>query len=220
MADHADKVWDEYDWERFLQQQEQRTEKYMELLEKYLDHPPRDEIIAQEMGWSQFGHGEARDWEDEMDAKFEEELQDIEQAGAEDDDKAEEGNADGGTHPLYREALAFALELEDVFFDMPSNVQEHPATVTLHNQISLAATKLAAALNDDDIDELGMSIAYLKRALHAINTSLDAVSHLREGNLIGAAEHERVRGSLFSIRDGVVSAMGEYRAEFRKRHGR
>ena len=65
-----------------------------------------------------------------------------------------------------------------------------------------------------------MRIAYLKRALHAINTSLDAVSHLREGNLIGAAEHERVRGSLFSIRDGVVSAMGEYRAEFRKRHGR
>ena len=131
-----------------------------------------------------------------------------------------EEDADGDANPLYRETLAFALELDDIFFDMPLNVQEHPATVTLQNQTSLAATKLAAALNDDDIDELGMRIAYLKRALHAINTSLDAVSHLREGNLIGAAEHERVRGSLFSIRDGVVSAMGEYRAEFRKRHGR
>jgi hypothetical protein len=219
MADHADKVWDEYDWERFLQQQEQRTEKYMELLEKYLDHPQRDEIIAQEMGWSQFGHGEARDWEEEMEAKFEQEMSDIEQI-AEDDDAEGEEDADGDAHPLYRETLAFALELDDIFFDMPSNVQEHPATVTLQNQTSLAATKLAAALNDDDIDELGMRIAYLKRALHAINASLDAVSHLRDGNLIGAAEHERVRGSLFSIRDGVVSAMGEYRAEFRKRHGR
>jgi hypothetical protein len=30
-------AWDEYDWERFLQQQDHKTEKYMELLEKYLD---------------------------------------------------------------------------------------------------------------------------------------------------------------------------------------
>ena len=28
------RAWDEYDWERFLQQQDHKTEKYMELLEK------------------------------------------------------------------------------------------------------------------------------------------------------------------------------------------
>jgi len=48
-----DRVWDEYEWERFLQQQDHKTEKYMELLEKYLDHPQRDQIIAREMGWTQ-----------------------------------------------------------------------------------------------------------------------------------------------------------------------
>ena len=47
-----ERMWDEYDWERFLQQQDQRTEKYMELLEKYIDDPNRDEIIAREMGWT------------------------------------------------------------------------------------------------------------------------------------------------------------------------
>ena len=41
-----ERVWDEYDWERFLQQQDRKTEKYMELLEKYLDDPNRDQIIA------------------------------------------------------------------------------------------------------------------------------------------------------------------------------
>jgi len=36
--DHEpERAWDEYDWERFLQQQDYKTEKYMELLEKYLD---------------------------------------------------------------------------------------------------------------------------------------------------------------------------------------
>ena len=217
MADHGDKVWDEYDWERFLQQQEQRTEKYMELLEKYLDHPQRDEIIAREMGWSHLIGGESRNWEEEMDAKFEQELADIEQ---DDEDDENEGGSDYESHPLYREALAFALEMEEIFQDTPSNVQEHPATITLHNQTSLAAAKLAAALNEDGMDELGMSIAYLKRALHAITASLAAISQLREGNLIEAARHDRVRVRLFHIRDGIVSTMGAYRAEFRKRHGR
>lgn len=215
MADHGDKVWDEYDWERFLQQQEQRTEKYMELLEKYLDHPQRDEIIAQEMGWSNHGGGESREWEEEVDAKFEQEFAEIEQG---DDD--EKGSAsDYESHPLYRETLALALDLDDIFNDLPSNVQEHPATVTLHGQTSLAAAKLAAALNDDGMDELGMCIAYLKRALRAITDSLDAVSHLRDGNLIDAAKHDKIRASLFSIRNGIVSTMGEHRAEFRRRHG-
>src|SRR5205823_13651379 len=49
-----ERVWDEYEWERFLQQQEGKAEKYMRLLEEYLDDPQRDEIIAREMGWTQF----------------------------------------------------------------------------------------------------------------------------------------------------------------------
>src|SRR6266436_3798889 len=37
--DHEpEKTWDEYDWERFLQKQDHKTEKYMELMEKYIDH--------------------------------------------------------------------------------------------------------------------------------------------------------------------------------------
>src|ERR1700730_5848512 len=67
MADYEhERVWDEYDWERFLQQQDQKTEKYMELLEKYLDDPQRDELIAREMGWSQVP--DPKDWSAEVDA--------------------------------------------------------------------------------------------------------------------------------------------------------
>ena len=61
-----DQTWDEYDWERFLQQQDHKTEKYMELLEKYLDDPQRDQIIAREMGWTQ--SLSQNEWSDEVDA--------------------------------------------------------------------------------------------------------------------------------------------------------
>src|ERR1700704_6239356 len=62
----SDRAWDEYEWERFLQQQDHKTEKYMELLEKYLDHPERDQIIAREMGWTQLLNGDS--WSDEVDS--------------------------------------------------------------------------------------------------------------------------------------------------------
>src|SRR5438874_272438 len=41
----SERMWDEYDWERFLQQQDQKTEKYMQLLETYLDDPQRDKSL-------------------------------------------------------------------------------------------------------------------------------------------------------------------------------
>src|SRR5690349_2899706 len=64
MPDHnePEKVWDEYDWERFLQQQDRKTERYMELLEKYIDDPDRDQIIAKEMGWSHLIQNDEPDW--------------------------------------------------------------------------------------------------------------------------------------------------------------
>ena len=65
-----ERMWDEYDWERFLQQQDHKTEKYMELLEKYLDDPQRDQIIAREMGWTQLL--ESKDWSAEVDALLDE----------------------------------------------------------------------------------------------------------------------------------------------------
>jgi hypothetical protein len=213
----SDKIWDEYDWERFLQQQEQRTEKYMELLEKYLKHPQRDELIAREMGWTHLLNGDGGDWEEEVDAQFEQELADTEVG-----ESGESGDAAFGFehHPLYQKTVALSGDLDEMFNTAPTRTREHPAAVALQSQATLAAAKLAAALNDDDVEQLGMSIAYLKRALHAITASLAAVAHLQENCLIDELSGARIRASLFEIRDGVVSTMGDFRAEFRRRNTR
>src|SRR5438552_17481942 len=65
-------IWDEYDWERFLQQQDQKTEKYMELLEKYIDDPHRDEIVAREMGWCHLNEDSGEDWNYETESLLDE----------------------------------------------------------------------------------------------------------------------------------------------------
>jgi hypothetical protein len=46
-----DKEWDEFDYEKFMRESDARTDKYAELLDKYMDHPDRDRLIAKEMGW-------------------------------------------------------------------------------------------------------------------------------------------------------------------------
>src|SRR6266850_576806 len=47
-----EKEWDEFDYEKFMRESDARTDKYSELLDKYMDHPDRDKIIAKEMGWA------------------------------------------------------------------------------------------------------------------------------------------------------------------------
>jgi len=214
-----EKVWDEYDWERFLQEQERRTEKYMELIEKYMNHPDRDAIIAREMGWTHLqSEDEEEDWEEEVEAGFEA-ANAIEDYEVEEDNECAEETFDFEKNPLYQNALAFASELDQVLSKTPTAVQEHPATIALETETTLAAAKLAAALNNDELDELGMSIAYLKRALRAITSGLDAVMQLGNARLLKEADFQKIRDRLFQIRDGVVSEMGEMRSEFRRRHG-
>src|ERR1051326_4390624 len=78
MAEHdSDRAWDEYEWERFLQQQDQKTEKYMELLEKYIDDPQRDEIVAREMGWCHLTEESGDDWNDEVESFAEDDGEEV-----------------------------------------------------------------------------------------------------------------------------------------------
>ncbi|MDQ6860842.1 MAG: hypothetical protein M3032_06770, partial [Verrucomicrobiota bacterium] len=109
--DHEpERAWDEYDWERFLQQQDQKTEKYMELLEKYLDHPQRDQIIAREMGWSQLVNSD--DWSDEVDAMLGDEDGENEYQSPEEQIAACAESFED--HSLYRAAFALTVWIDQL----------------------------------------------------------------------------------------------------------
>src|SRR5215467_13850274 len=192
-----ERMWDEYDWERFLQQQDGKTEKYMHLLETYLDDPQRDEIIAREMGWTQLL--DAKDWSAEVDALFDE---DVEQ----EDDLEPDGASLAGErfeeHHLYQAAFALTIWIDELF-DQKASLQNEPAAIKLATHSALASAKLAAALSGDDVDEIGMTIAYLKRALKAITISMNAAARLREpARQITRSQYAVLQQRLFQVRDG------------------
>lgn len=41
---------DEFEWEEWLKKNNEMVDKYSALMDKYMDHPDRDNIIAKEMG--------------------------------------------------------------------------------------------------------------------------------------------------------------------------
>ena len=208
-----ERTWDEYDWERFLQQQDHKTEKYMELLEKYLDDPQRDQIIAREMGWTQLL--ESKDWSAEVDALLDENTTEgeIDYAG-----ECAPGPETFEAHSLYRAAFSLTIWI-DRLFDQDPALQNEPAAVKLATHAALASAKLAAALSDDDVDEIGMTIAYLKRALKAITIAMDAAAELLAQKIITPEQHSVLQQRLFQVRDGIITLMGEYRGEWRRRFG-
>ena len=209
-----ERVWDEYQWERFLQQQEGKAEKYMRLLEEYLDDPQRDEIIAREMGWTQLL--DAKDWSAELDALPGADMAENEDRGGDDTFRSAETFEE---HDLYRAAFALTIWI-DHLFDRNASLPNEPAAVKLATQAALANAKLAAALSSDSLSEIGMTIAYLKRALKAITISMEAAAQLRKiAGLVSRSQYTVLRKRLFQVRDGIVTLMGEYRGEWRRRFG-
>ncbi len=210
MAEHDDfsseDVWDEYQWERFLQTQDRCTEKYFGLLEKYLDHPDRDNLIASEMGWAHAG--QENDWEAEF-LKDEDEVT---------EECAEEEFSKFASSEVYNDTLRLHQWI-NAWLEADEDLNDDPLVVCFATRSAVCGAKLAAALCGENSTELGMTIAYLKRALKAANDALDAATKLAGRGDLSPAEHAEVRGLIFRIRDRVVDLMGEFRSEWQKRYG-
>lgn len=213
MADEheqPEQAWDEYEWENFLREQDLRTERYLELLERYVDHPERDMLIAKEMGWSEGDQGESMIWDGEASGEG------FEPPSSEEQD----GSADHAEiHPLYQASFELTLWLDEAFEARGERVAAHPAAMELSRQTCILGGKLAAALSDPEGSELGMTIAYLKRALRAANLALNAYAEMHRERLFGRIRDRQLKEQIFAVRDGIVRLMGESREEWRRRNG-
>ncbi len=204
--DEPERVWDEYDWERFLQQQDSKTDRYMELFEKYLDDPNRDQIIAREMGWTHLLESPG------------ETVEELEFEADDGESEETEGQESFESHPLYQSAFALTVWIDQLLDGVP-NSQTNPLGVKLASNVAVASAKLAAALSDGDNEEIGMTIAYLKRALRAISGAIDAATELNRAGTLKAGQYHDLFGRLFQVRDQIIVLMGDLRAEWRRRYG-
>ncbi len=129
---------------RFLQQQDRNTEKYFGLLEKYIDHPDRDRIIAQEMGWESFDEDRDAEWDEEAEEFCEEELNQSDDDDEDDDDDDEESDGDFeefSRSPIYQDTLKLHTWINS-WLDRDSLLKDHPEAVRLATRSAVCGAKL------------------------------------------------------------------------------
>ncbi|HWH70960.1 MAG TPA: hypothetical protein VNT26_16345 [Candidatus Sulfotelmatobacter sp.] len=236
-----DKEWDEFDYEKFMRECDARTDKYAELLDKYLDHPDRDRIIAREMGWGGpdvacdqpaeetgaiSGPPEAGGYttgfpeeEAETEAGFEE----VEDAPALEPNPATEGvdwvrSEEGDIcHPLSLRALRGSLALWRQCEELGLEETEDADLIALENEYQITSAKLAGALDGlaygRDWNEGPFIVAYLKRALAHLHAAQSALEKVAAKAVLPAPTLASTRSELFALREEILQLMQEFRGQ-------
>lgn len=213
--------WDEHDFEKFMKESDARTDKYMELLDKYGDSDEAEERIAREMGWDrEFTPEEAaerREWIEEMNAAAESALDEPEP----EPDPTREGidwirTEDGDiVHPLQHRCFESAMKVWHAVKALGEGKFSDPDVVQFVSEFQITSAKLAGALNgiaeDRRTAESGFTVACLKRALDHLHKSQAGLETVAQRNILPSDLVVGSRAELFAIREGVLRLMDEFR---------
>jgi len=214
-----DKPLDEFGYEKLMRESDARTDKYMELLEKYEGHPDQEKIVAREMGWTWLEEALEADERGALPPGDEMEIPPLEP------DPLTEGidwvrDKDGHVrHPLSKRAFESGVAIWHYCKDR--GLLGEDGDSDLHEmifQFQTTGAKLAGALNslayrDEDSLEGGLVVAALKRALGYLNASMAAADKVAEKKLIDPARLELFRHELFEVREEILKLMERFRSK-------
>ena len=214
-----EKPLDEFGYEKFMRESDARTDKYMELLDKYEGHPDREKIVAREMGWEWLEEALEADERGALPPRENVEVPPLEP------NPETEGvdwirDKDGHIHhPLTKRAFERAMAMWHFCDD--HDLLGDTGDSDLHEmvfQFQTTGAKLAGALDslayrDEDEREGGFIVAALKRALNYLHKSIAAAEKVSGKNLLPRERLERFRAELFEIREEILTLMQRFREQ-------
>jgi len=221
--------WDEHDYEKFMKECDARTDKYMELQEKYGDSDEAGVKIAKEMGWdsedppSPGGCGAAG--EDDGDRMSIEEMNRIcEEAAHEplpEPEPHREGldwiRTAGGDirHPLQHRCFESAMGFWKQADKLGLKKSEDDDLQQFIFEFQTTGAKLAGALNGIARGcgprDGAFTVAYLKRALDHLHQAQAGLEAMAPKKLLPEKMVAGARKELFEIREGILKLMDEFR---------
>jgi hypothetical protein len=219
--------WDEHDYEKFMKECDARTDKYMELREKYGDSDEAEAKIAKEMGWdredppSHEGFGAAGEDErisvEEMNRITEEALNEP----LPEPEPHREGidwirTADGDIrHPLQHRCHESAMKVWHECDELDLDKSEDDDLQQFIFEFQTAGVKLGGALHGvaqgRGPRDGAFTVAYLKRALDHLHQAQAGLEAVAPKKLLPEKMVSRARKELFEIREGILKLMDEFR---------
>ena len=208
-------IWDEHRWEAFFKESDKRTDQYSALLDEYMDHPDRDRIIAEKMGWTHL----LDDFEDEneewMDDIFSDEFEEGEEwkreTGYDPTDFESFENL-----PLYQKAFDFTIDAMDLI-DKHLGNEDDESVKRLARNVTIPPAKIAGGFGFGfEMDSIGGNIANCKRGLKAANRMLDALYDIGEKKLLDQQTYREYYSRAKEVRDELAIYIVELRERFRR----
>lgn len=201
--DRGELAWNEFDWEKYLREQDELIQRYLRFYESAKRSPDRIDKVAEKMNWGQ------GDWSDDFGA-----------AGFDDDDETEEEDEEDvytlHKNPIFIATKAIYLSLARAWESLATGpgMVPQPLAVALLASLHRGEEQAVQAIHALDFGDYAMAISLFKRALSALNGSLALLSDEAMGRApqIQAWREEAV-SRCFDLREVWLRVIAECRDE-------
>lgn len=207
--DRGDLAWNEFDWERYLREQDEAVQRYWRFYETAKRKHDRIDEVAEKMGWGQ------DEWTDDE--------------AAEEDDAAEETadetfdeNEEVYTlhkNPIFIATKAIYLGLQRSWQTMASDPIRvpQPLAMAMLGSLHRGEEQAVQAIHALDFGDYAMAVSLFKRALSELNGSLAFLSSERALRHRGVAVwREDALPRLFDLREIWLRVIAECREELER----
>lgn len=201
--DRGELAWNEFDWERYLREQDESVVRYLRFYESCRHAPDRIDAVAEKMGWGE------NDWHEE--------------AGDDEDEDSDDETFDDEEsvytlhkNPIFIATKAIYLGLHRSWLPLASDAAKvpQPLAVLLGSSLHRGEEQAIQAIHALDFGDYAMAVSLFKRALSGLNATLA----LLNGETVSRHRHvlEWRRNSmpqLFDLREIWLRVMAECREE-------
>jgi hypothetical protein len=198
-------AWNEFDWERYLREQDESITRYLRFYESCRHAADRIDAVAEKMGWGE------DDWHEETDEAEESEVDGDD--GAFDED---EGVYTLHKNPIFIATKAIYLGLNRSWQPLACDAAKVPQGLAVMMLASLQRGEEQAvqAIHALDFGDYAMAVSLFKRALSALNGTLA----LLNGDALVRHRHvltwrQEAVPQLFDLREIWLRVMVECREE-------
>jgi hypothetical protein len=204
--DRGELAWNEFDWERYLREQDDSIHRYLGFYEAFRQNPTRIDAVAEQMGWAQ------GNWSD-----------DEESADDDDDDStpdtSETGEAEVYTlhkNPIFIATKAIYLSIKRPWELNAGDATKVPPSLALGLLASLhrGEEQAVQAIHALDFGDYAMAISLFKRALSGLNATLAILNaDTAKTHRVVMTYREESLPKLFDLREIWLRVISECREE-------
>lgn len=211
--ERGDLAWNEFDWERYLREQDESIHRYLRFYESFKGHSDRIDEVADLMGWGQ------GDWTDDDSGS-----EDTAGAKSDDDDDDDFEDDDGEVYTLHKnpifiatKAISLSLKRRWELAAGESGKVPQPVALALLASLHRQEEEAIHAIHALDFGDYAMAISLFKRALSSLNGSLALLNNEASNKYRAvAAYREDALPRLFDLREIWLRVIAECREELER----